>query len=503
MKLITKYIFISLFLSITTYTQTQHTIMTYNVLNLTLGDTLARNPYFRTIFSNVQPDILVCQEMTSQTGVNGFLVRVLNRVSSGYAAGTFLNGTDTDNAIFYKTNLFTFISNTAIATQLRDINEFKLIYNSTGDTLIIYSVHLKASETSSDSLKRAAEVDSLRKITNALPANSNFIVVGDFNIYDSRELAFRKLLDQSQSGYFIDPLNLIGNWGLSSFAPSHTQSTRVRDLGDGGSTGGLDDRFDLILMSQAMMNSGGVTYIPGTYNEYGNDGNHFNDSINMPPNAVVSQLVADALHRASDHLPVLATFGFDAPYLEISNFTALIEGFYNGSTMTPDTIKVELRNSSAPFSLVDQAKIFLDGTGHGSGKFYVAEIGTPYYLVVKHRNSIETWSAAPETFITSTLSYDFTTGSNKAFGNNLKLIGSKWCFYGGDVNQDGFVETVDLNQVFSDNVNGVSGYVTTDLNGDMFTEAEDLNLVFTNNAIGVTKKTPADNFSDESSTVDK
>ncbi|MDZ7624271.1 MAG: hypothetical protein U5J96_07495 [Ignavibacteriaceae bacterium] len=50
--------------------------MSYNVLNLVLTDTTVRNPYFRTIFSNVQPDILVCQEMTSQTGVNGFLVRV-------------------------------------------------------------------------------------------------------------------------------------------------------------------------------------------------------------------------------------------------------------------------------------------------------------------------------------------------------------------------------------------------------------------------------------------
>ena len=490
MKLITKFILISIFLTVTAYAQTQHTIMTYNMLNLTLGDTLVRNPYFRTIFSNVQPDILVCQEMTSQTGVNGFLIRVLNRVSSGYAAGTFINGFDTDNAIYFKSSLFTFLSNTPISTELRDMNEFKLIYNSTGDTLIIYSVHLKASETSSDSLKRAAEVDSLRKRTNSLPPNSNFIVVGDFNIYDSRELAFQKLLDQSQNGYFIDPLNLIGDWGLSSFAHHHTQSTRVRNLGDGGSTGGLDDRFDLILMSQAMMNSGGVTYIPGTYNAYGNDGNHFNDSINKPPNAVVSQQIADALHRASDHLPVLATFAFDAPYLELSNFTTLIEGFFNGSTMTPDTITVELRNSLAPFSLVDQAKIYLDANGHGSGKFYAAEIGTPYYLVVKHRNSIETWSAAPETFVTSAISYDFTSGSNKAFGNNLKLISGKWCIFGGDVNQDGFVDTADLNQVFSENVNGVSGYVTTDLNGDMFTEVEDLNIVFTNNVIGVSKKTP-------------
>lgn len=464
--------------------------MTYNVLNLTLTDTLERNPYFRTIFSNIQPDILVCQEMTSQTGVNGFLVRVLNRVSSGYAAGTFVNGFDTDNAIYYKSSLFTFLSNSPIHTALRDINEFKLLYNATGDTLIIYSVHLKADNSSGDSLQRAAEVDSLRKRTNALPPNSNFIVVGDFNIYGSGELAFQKLLNQSQPGYFIDPLNLVGNWNNNVFAPYHTQSTRVRALGDGGSTGGLDDRFDMILMSQAIINSGEITYVPTSYNEYGNDGNHFNDSINDPPNAVVSQQIANALHYASDHLPVIATFSFDAPYLEVSPITALLEGFYIGSTMKSDTVTIELHNSTSPFSLVDQAKIYLNSNGQGTGKFYIAETGVPYYIVVKHRNAVETWSSQPQTFITSNLSYDFTSGQNKAFGNNLKLVGSKWCIYGGDVNQDGFVDTADLNSVFSDNVFGTTGYIPTDLNGDSFIEIEDLNIVFRNNVLGVQRIIP-------------
>lgn len=459
--------------------------MSYNVLNLVLTDTTVRNPYFRTIFSNVQPDILVCQEMTSQTGVNGFLIRVLNRVSSGYAAGTFINGPDTDNALYYKTSLFTFLSNTPIQTVLRDINEFRLRHNATGDTIIIYSVHLKAGDSSTDSIRRAAESDSLRKRTNSLPPNSNFIVVGDFNIYNSNELAFQKLLNQSQSGYVKDPLNLIGNWTLSSFATYHTQSTRERNLGDGGATGGLDDRFDMILMSQSIINSGGITYVPGSYVTYGNDGNHYNDSINMPPNTVVSQQIADALHYASDHLPVYATFGFDNPYLEITSFTALIEGFYNGSTMKPDTVTVELRNSSAPYSLVDQTKIFLNSNGQGSAKFFNAENGVPYYIVLKHRNAVETWSALPQSFSASTLIYDFTTASNKAFGNNLKLVGSKWCIYGGDVNQDGFVEAADVNLVFTDNVNGTSGYISTDLNGDMFTEIEDLNIVFVNNILGV------------------
>lgn len=489
MKLFSKIFLICLVFAGSSLSQNQHTIMTYNVLNLVLTDTTVRNPYFRTIFSNIQPDILICQEMTSQTGVNGFLARVLNKVSSGYAAGTFINGVDTDNALYYKTNVFTFLSNTPIQTALRDINEFRLRHNVTGDTIIIYSVHLKAGDSSADSIQRAAEIDSLRKRTNSLPPNSNFIVVGDFNIYNSNELAFQKLLNQSQSGYVIDPLNLIGNWSLGAFAPYHTQSTRIRNFG-GGATGGLDDRFDMILMSNSILTSGGITFNPGSYVTYGNDGNHYNDSINKPPNTVVSQQIADALHYASDHLPVYATFSFDLDYVELTSVTALIEGFYNGSTMKSDTVVIELRNSFAPYSVVDQAKIFLNSSGQGSAKFYNAENGLPYYLVLKHRNAIETWSALPQTFTASTLTYDFTSGSDKAYGNNLKLVGTKWCIYGGDVNQDGYVETADLNLVFTDNVNGTTGYISTDLNGDMFTEIEDLNIVFKNNILGVHKMTP-------------
>ena len=84
------------------------------------------------------------QEMLSQAGVNEFLTNVLIPINSTYTAGTFLDGPDTDNAIYFKSNLFTFISNTVIPTTLRDINEFKLVYTATGDTLRIYSVHLKS-----------------------------------------------------------------------------------------------------------------------------------------------------------------------------------------------------------------------------------------------------------------------------------------------------------------------------------------------------------------------
>ncbi|MCL4280598.1 MAG: hypothetical protein KJZ60_13110, partial [Ignavibacteriaceae bacterium] len=139
----------------------------------------------------------------------------------------------------------------------------------------------------------------------------------------------------------------------------------------------------------------------------------------------------------------------------------LIEGFYNGSTMKPDTVTVELRSTSAPFAIVDQAKIFLSSTGVGSARFYNAVNGVPYYIVLKHRNSIETWSAVPQSFSSNTMIYDFTTGQNKAYGNNLKLIGTKWCIYGGDINQDGFVNATDLNSIYTQNIFGAVGYIPT------------------------------------------
>jgi hypothetical protein len=108
-------------------------------------------------------------------------------------------------------------------------------------------------------------VDSLRKVTDALPPNSNFLILGDFNIYYSDEPAYQKLLDQTLSGYVLDPINRPGYWHDNiDFADIHTQSTRTRQF-NGGATGGMDDRFDMILISQAVKDSGGITFLDGTY----------------------------------------------------------------------------------------------------------------------------------------------------------------------------------------------------------------------------------------------
>jgi hypothetical protein len=157
-------------------------------------------------------------------------------------------------------------------------------------------------------------VDTLRKVTNALPDSSFFIVCGDFNIYSANEAAYSALLqvNTSSNGEFNDVLNLSGTWNNSSYADHHTQSPR--DIAfNGGASGGMDDRFDMILFSDGINNSGGITYKSNTYNAYGNDGNHYNGAINgSPTNTAVGQTIADALYYASDHIPVEAVFEYNA-----------------------------------------------------------------------------------------------------------------------------------------------------------------------------------------------
>jgi len=290
-------------------------IATYNILNYPNAYT-QRNPRFSTVLNEIEPDILVVQEITSQFGVNTFQSEVLG---PNFKAGPFINGPDTDNAIFYKVDwagndsLITLISSIHIPTALRDISQFTLVHNFTGDTLIIYSVHLKASNTETDRQRRLAEVTILRNVTDFLPIGTNFMVIGDFNIYYSNEPAYQKLINQSTTGYFIDT-QPAGYWhNTSGYASIHTQSTCGLFSGcpNGGSGGGMDDRFDMMLFSQAVSDTGGITYVNDSYVPFGNDGLHFNKSINEPPpNTVVTQQVADALYNASDHLPVYADFDF-------------------------------------------------------------------------------------------------------------------------------------------------------------------------------------------------
>lgn len=162
-----------------------------------------------------------------------------------------------------------------------------------------------------------------------------------------------------------------------------------------------------------------------------------------------------------------------------AQLTALIDGLYDSSAdkMVQDTVKVYLRNIISPFALVDSSKSILDSAGKGAFIFHNITPGSSYYLVVKHRNSLETWSADPVTFSGTSVNYDFTSASNKAYGNNLIQKGNKYCIISGELDGDGYVDVSDMSIVENDFFNNLSGYINSDLNGDLILDATDLSII--------------------------
>jgi endonuclease G len=140
---------------------------------------------------------------------------------------------------------------------------------------------------------------------------------------------------------------------------------------------------------------------------------------------------------------------------------------------------------------VDQQTGLLSASGTGTFTFRTAVNGSNYYIVVKHRNAIETWSASVLSFTSSALSYNFTTAATQAYGSNMVLKGGKYCFYSGDVNQDNNVNLLDLIAIDNDNTNIATGYQITDLNGDGNVNLLDLIIVDNNNTAIVKRLAPS------------
>ena len=155
----------------------------------------------------------------------------------------------------------------------------------------------------------------------------------------------------------------------------------------------------------------------------------------------------------------------------------------NNKLNMKDSAVIYLRNTASPYLAVDSCKTVLDSvTCGGAVTFSNAPTGT-YYLVVKHRNSLETWSkAGGETYTQgSDFSYDFTSSQTQAYGNNLVQKGSRYCMYSGDVNKDGIIDAGDVLMIDNSSYSFETGYIKTDLNGDMIADGTDY-LIADNNA---------------------
>lgn len=292
-------------------------IVTWNLLNYNGGAPSGRLNAYRRVMNHLNADVIVAQEVQQLGSAQHFLDNVLNASNGpgGYVLGDFIDGPNTDNALFYRTDKIEETGDhITLATSPRwtDRWQLRLVENQIGQVFYLYASHFKADsgDEVQDEADRAAAAALIRADTDALPVDTQFMLVGDLNLKDNGEQAWLELVSVNPgSGLFIDPLGpaASGNWNNNClFSAIHTQSTHNDNAGapGGAAGGGLDDRFDFMLVSDALLDGQYLRYQNSSYQAFGNDGNHCNADINDPPVIPEGVYIADALHTASDHLPV-------------------------------------------------------------------------------------------------------------------------------------------------------------------------------------------------------
>ncbi len=182
-----------------------------------------------------------------------------------------------------------------------------------------------------------------------------------------------------------------------------------------------------------------------------------------------------------------------------------LEGLYNGSntmrqsydengphfgTGIADQLVIELRSATAYSNIVFTSPPVNLSTNGMVNLTIPGTLNGTYYVTIKHRNSIETTTALPVSFSGNNVAHNFDNPSKAYGGNLLMMIDGRYVIYGGDVNQDGYVDTGDMTPVDNGSANFESGYLPTDVNGDGFVDTGDMTIIDNNSAGFVGSVTP-------------
>ena len=301
-------------------------VVSYNLAKLA-GDPNALRAVFAELAQDnkpgfaVAPAVLLFQEIR-----NADLAALQTHIAAAYPGIPYVRATFTTSGTedgasgaqcaYYRNDLLDEVvaSHADIATGASRNSDRWLFtldgYTSPAARFYVYSSHLKASNTSADAAVRNTGAQALRTNANALGAGQHIIFAGDYNLYTSGEAAYQTMLAAGNAQCF-DPLGT-ADWTGAGNAIKHTQSPR--SLTGTLIGGGVDDRFDFQLSTAEVQDGDGFALIPGSYRTFGNDGAHYNLAINAgnnsyyPGDIARSNQLADVLHDASDHMPVVADY---------------------------------------------------------------------------------------------------------------------------------------------------------------------------------------------------
>ena len=335
-------------------------VMFYNLLNYPLEDAVPnRINDLAYILNDYQPDLFLVCELNNISGAVDFLNTAKSAISNDFEMATYVSNTSDDyygdqndlqNLLLFDSTKFSLIEEIIVQTILRDFNVYRLRLNTENqdtDPIELYVIvcHLKASSGTLNAQKRFEMVENLEIYLETLPSDTNVLLGGDLNLYTSSEAAFQTLLSDTNNITFVDPPNRVGSWhNNSSYVDVFSQSTRTQ-TGFGGTTGGFDDRFDFILTSENMLNTANVTYVPDSYQVYGNNGlvSCWNKAINSSEcettGSQFSYTLRNHLHNFSDHLPVTLSLETDANFLSINQYES-ISNFSLDSNIIRETLAI-------------------------------------------------------------------------------------------------------------------------------------------------------------------
>ncbi len=159
------------------------------------------------------------------------------------------------------------------------------------------------------------------------------------------------------------------------------------------------------------------------------------------------------------------------------------------SATAVDNVTIELHDATTHDSLYAYVGV-LNSDGNIVCTFPGSATGN-YYIVVKHRNSLETWSASAQS-VSTIGTYSFTSGASQAYGSRLVLLESGiYGIYSGDVNRDGAINYADKLQLQSVLSNFTVGTLNVnDITGDGFVDEEDYRIMELNIPLGLTVSHP-------------
>lgn len=298
--------------------------MFYNLFKFPNALPQNRELILRDILDDYKPDLFMVCELVTENGADLILNTSLKNQVDTFKRASFTSDLSKpedplQTMVFYNTRKLTLLSQQKLTTVYRDINQysFKLNVDPTNPIYLeVFVAHLKSSTGTANQQTRLQMVQT---VTNALQnltqPNTYVLFAGDFNFYTSTEPGYQAILNSSNAIILKDPVNAPGSWqDNASFSHLHTQSTRVSNAGFGsgtnsGASGGMDDRFDFIMMSENFSNSSRFSYINGTYKAYGNNADCLNKDVNDPLSVgPYSLTLRNNLYNMSDHLPVVMQF---------------------------------------------------------------------------------------------------------------------------------------------------------------------------------------------------